>query len=165
MDIGSGAGFPGVPLKMVRPSLTLTLIETSLKRVRFLEVLISKLSLTNTEVVWRRAEDSGQDRSYRENYDLAVARGVADLAVLAELCFPFVKVGGIFIALKGPGVEDEVSKAGKAIETMGGRMEKIVKMSLPWDYGDRSIVVLRKESCTPGKYPRRPGIPNKRPIV
>ncbi len=165
VDIGSGAGFPGVPMKVARPSLTLTLVEASLKRIRFLELLISKLRLVRTEAVWGRAEDAGKRRTHRENYDLAVARGVAELAVLAELCLPFVRIGGIFIALKGPGIDDELLKAKKAIKIMGGRVENIVKTALPWNYGDRSLVVIRKESSTPEKYPRRPGIPNKRPIA
>jgi 16S rRNA (guanine527-N7)-methyltransferase len=165
VDVGTGAGFPGVPLKVERPSLGLTLVEASQKRVRFLESLVSTLGLSDTEVVWGRAEDVGRMRRHRENYDLAVARGVADLAVLAELCLPFVRVGGTFVALKGPSVEDELSRAVKAMGIMGGRMERIVRVSLPWNYGDRSIVVVRKEACTPEKYPRRPGIPNKRPIV
>ena len=165
VDIGTGAGFPGVPLKVERPSLSLTLVEASQKRVRFLELLVSALGLSDTEVVWGRAEDVGRMRRHRENYDLAVARGVADLTVLAELCLPFVRVGGAFVALKGPSVEDELSRAAKAMEIMGGRIEKIARVSLPRNYGDRSIVVVRKEVCTPEKYPRRPGIPNKRPIV
>lgn len=165
VDIGTGAGFPGVPLKVERPSLRLTLVEASQKRVRFLERLVSALGLSDTEVVWGRAEDVGHMVRHRENYDLAVARGVADLAVLAELCLPFVKVGGVFVALKGPGVEEELSKAVKAVGIMWGRVKKIVRMSLPWNYGDRSVVVVGKETCTAEKYPRRPGIPNKRPIV
>ncbi|NLJ61105.1 MAG: 16S rRNA (guanine(527)-N(7))-methyltransferase RsmG [Firmicutes bacterium] len=165
VDIGTGAGFPGVPLKAERPSLALTLVEASLKRVRFLEHLVSKLGLSDVEVVWGRAEDVGGMMHHRENYDLAVARGVAELSVLAELCLPFVRLGGAFVALKGPGVEGEVSKAMKAMETMGGCVENIVRMSLPWDHGERSIVVIRKEVSTPEKYPRRPGIPKKRPIA
>jgi 16S rRNA (guanine527-N7)-methyltransferase len=165
VDIGTGAGFPGVPLKVERPSLALTLLESSQKRVRFLELLVSKLGLSDTEVIWGRAEDVGRMGRHRENYDLAVARGVAELAVLAELCLPFVRVGGAFVAFKGPGVEHELPKAMKAMEIMGGRMEKIVRMALPWDYGERCIVITRKDASTPEKYPRRPGIPGKRPIV
>ena len=165
VDVGSGAGFPGIPLKVARPSLALTLIETSLKRVRFLETLISKLGLSKTEAVWQRAEEAGQDKRYRENCDLAVARGVAELAVLSELCLPFVRINGVFVALKGPGVNQELLRAESAIQTMGGQVEEIVEVILPWGFGDRSIVVIRKKSHTPGKYPRRPGIPNKRPIV
>lgn len=165
IDIGTGAGFPGVPLKVEMPSLALTLVESSQKRVRFLELLVSKLGLSDAEVVWGRAEDVGRMERHRENYDLAVARGVAELAVLAELCLPFVRVGGAFTALKGPGVERELPKSMKSVEIMGGRMEKIVRMALPWDYGERCIVTIRKEASTPEKYPRRPGIPGKRPIV
>lgn len=165
VDIGTGAGFPGVPLKVERPSLALTLVEASLKRVRFLEFLAAKLELSDIEVVWGRAEDVGRMRRHRENYDLAVARGVAELAVLAELCLPFVRIGGTFVALKGPGVERELRKAMKATEVMGGQIERIVRMALPWDHGDRNLVVIRKKAFTPEKYPRRPGIPGKRPIV
>jgi len=116
-------------------------------------------------VVWGRAEDIGRTVRHRENYDLAVARGVAELAVLAELCLPFVRVGGAFVAFKGPWVEHELAKAMKAIEVMGGRIEHITPIELPWGYGERRIVVIGKEASTPERFPRRPGIPGKRPIV
>ncbi|HCD42092.1 MAG: 16S rRNA (guanine(527)-N(7))-methyltransferase RsmG [Bacillota bacterium] len=165
VDVGTGAGFPGIPLKVQKPSLVLTLLEASRKRVEFLQVLASRLELTDTEVIWGRAEDIARNERHRETHDLVVARGVAEMAVLAELCLPFVKVGGVFAALKGPRVKDELPRGMKAIETMGGYMERIEDIALPWNYGQRSIVIIRKKTSTPEKYPRRPGIPAKRPIV
>ena len=164
VDVGSGAGFPGIPLKVKSPLLAITLVESSLKRVKFLECLISSLRLPDVKIIRSRAEDMGRINTQREKYDVAVARGVAELAVLSELCLPLVKPGGVFIAFKGPSIEGELTESGKAIEIMGGRLEKTVKIPLPWNHGDRSLVIIKKERYTPDKYPRRAGIPKKRPI-
>ncbi len=163
-DVGSGAGFPGVVLKVARPSIKLTLIEASRKRTEFLRHIADVLGLGDVEVVWDRAERLGRMPNHRESHDVAVARAVAELAVLAELCLPLVRIGGALVAQKGPRASEEVAGAVTAVEAMGGRVDRLIPASLPLGYGERTLVVIRKESPTPGKYPRRPGIPEKRPI-
>ncbi|MEW5867425.1 MAG: 16S rRNA (guanine(527)-N(7))-methyltransferase RsmG [Bacillota bacterium] len=164
VDVGSGAGFPGVPLKIVRPGIRLTLVEATRKRVEFLRHIVTVLGLGDVEVVWDRSENVSHAPGRREAYRVAVARAVADLAVLAELCLPLVEVGGTMLAQKGPEVAPEVARASAAVATMGGWVERIIPLSLPWGHGDRTLVVVRKHSHTPAKYPRRPGVPEKRPI-
>lgn len=164
VDVGSGAGFPGVPLKIVRPRIRLTLVEATRKRVEFLRHIVAVLGLTDVQVVWDRSENVGHAPGHREAYQVAVARAVADLAVLAELCLPLVEVGGTMLAQKGPKATPEVARASAAVATMGGWVERVIPLSLPWGHGDRTLVVVRKHSQTPAKYPRRPGVPEKCPI-
>lgn len=164
VDVGSGAGFPGVALKVARPGIKLTLVEASRKKAEFLRDIVEVLGLGDVEVLWDRAERVGRTAGHRESYDVATARAVAEMAVLAELCLPLVKVGGVLVAQKGPSASEEVAGALAAVEAMGGRVERLIPVSLPFGYGGRTLAVIRKESQTPEKYPRRPGIPDKRPI-
>lgn len=151
IDVGTGAGFPGLPLVIARPDMEVTLMDSLQKRLTFLDAVLCETGL-DAELVHSRAEDLGQNEEYREHYDIATARAVAPLNVLAEYCMPFVKVGGRFVALKGS--EDETETSLSAIETLGGEIESNVSYKLP--NGDsRSIVVVRKISQTPTQYPRK----------
>lgn len=151
IDVGTGAGFPGMPAIIARPDMSVTLMDSLQKRLSFLDAVLCETKL-DAELVHSRAEDLGQDTDYREKYDVATARAVAPLNVLAEYCMPFVKVGGLFVALKGS--EDETEQSKNAISTLGGEIEQNVSYKLP--NGDsRSIVVVRKISQTPTQYPRR----------
>lgn len=165
IDIGAGAGFPGLPLKIVCPGLQLTLLEASRKKTRFLEHIVIRLGLEGVEVIRGRAEEVGRGPTYRERYDLALARAVAELPVLVEYALPFCRVGGLFVAQKGPGVESEVRAAEAAITILGGKLRHIMHLELPPLAEPRSLVVIEKIAPTPEKYPRRPGIPSKRPLL
>lgn len=164
IDVGAGAGFPGIPLKVYCPGINVVLLDSLKKRVGFLAAVINQLGLTGIEALHGRAEEKGRDKNFREDFDLVVARAVAGLAVLAELCLPFVKPGGLFVAYKGPEVKEEIDAAGKALEILGGTVEQIHKVKLPFSGGDRSLVVVRKNHPTPGTYPRKPGMPEKKPL-
>ncbi len=164
LDVGSGAGFPGVPLKIVCPHWRVTLLEATGKKVRFLEHLREVLGLGNLEILHGRAEDFAKAPAYREQYDWVVARAVAEMPALAELTLPFAKIGGNVLALKGETAEAEVAQSGRAFSILGGELVKIVKIALPGLVEERRLVVVRKVACTPDAYPRRPGIPAKRPL-
>ncbi len=164
IDIGTGAGFPGIPIKIMYPRLRTVLMDSQQKRVNFLRKIVSDLSLESIEIYHGRAELFGRESSRREQYDLCVSRAVAALKVLCELCLPLVKVGGFFVALKGPDIDQEVLEAQNAIEILGGKTIQITKLNLPIIGDGRSIVVIEKMELTPQKYPRRPGIPTKRPL-
>lgn len=164
LDIGTGAGFPGIPIKICRPGLTVTLVESLDKRVNFLNEVISGLSLNQVEAIHARAEDIGRNKDYRESYDRVVARAVAGLGVLTEYCLPAVKVGGFFLAMKGPKLEEELAAAKKAIEIIGGEVESSINLRLPFTEDERNMVLIRKVKATPEKYPRRAGIPQKKPL-
>lgn len=164
VDVGSGAGFPGVALKVARPGIRLTLVEASGKKAGFLREIVGVLDLEDVEVLWDRAERVGRMAGHRESYDVATARGVAEMAALVEVCLPLVRVGGVFVAQKGPDVSEEMAGALAAVEAMGGRVERLIPVALPFGCGGRTLLVIRKESPTPEEYPRRPGIPEKRPI-
>lgn len=152
IDVGTGAGFPSVPVKIARPDLQLTLLDSLNKRIKFLEALSQQLGQDNKAVHFR-AEEAGRKGEFREQYDIATARAVADLAVLAEYCLPFVKVGGVFVALKGYDCQQEVERAEKAISLLGGKIQKVDRYILPED-NKRSVIVIEKISHTPAKYPR-----------
>ncbi len=152
IDVGTGAGFPSVPVKIARPDVDLTLLDSLNKRVTFLQALSQALGQKNAAIHFR-AEEAGRKTEYRERFDVATARAVADLAVLAEYCLPFVKVGGLFIALKGYDCEEEVAGAQKAIQLLGGKLEKVDRYILPKE-NKRSVIVIKKVSQTPAKYPR-----------
>ncbi|HOK42543.1 MAG TPA: 16S rRNA (guanine(527)-N(7))-methyltransferase RsmG [Thermoclostridium caenicola] len=164
IDVGTGAGLPGIPLKIVEESLTVTLLDSLEKRVKFLREVIGQLSLKGIEAVHGRAEDYGVKPDFREKFDLAVARAVADLPVLCEYCLPFVKPGGFFIAMKGPSVEQELEESGKALSVLGGEVADVRKLVLPFSEYERSIVLIRKCRHTPSGYPRKSGKPTKSPI-
>ena len=167
IDIGSGAGFPGIPLRIYQPRLDITLLEATRKKVEFLRHISRKLGFDSTlEVIHGRAEEYGRNWEYREKYDLAVSRAVSNLAILAEYCLPFVKIGGIFISQKGREISGELRKAGRAIKVLGGRVKEVIPYKLPLREAEleRNLVVIDKVERTPEDYPRRPGMPAKRPI-
>lgn len=164
IDVGTGAGFPGLPLKIVRPSLKVTLMDSLEKRVGFLNTVISELKLTSITAIHSRAEDAGASPDHREKYDAATARAVASLPVLLEYCLPFVKTGGIFIAMKGS-ASDEIKASSKALDLLGGRIEKIENFTLPGSDISRTIIIIKKFRQTPTKYPRKAGKPTKLPLI
>ncbi|HHY46254.1 MAG TPA: 16S rRNA (guanine(527)-N(7))-methyltransferase RsmG [Firmicutes bacterium] len=164
VDVGSGAGLPGLPLALHCPEVEMTLVEAVAKKASFLEHVAGLLGLANVRVIQARAEELGRENSYRETFDMAVSRGVAALPVLLEYCLPLVKVGGRFIAMKGPDVDREIYQASAALGELGGRVSGIREVELPEGMGIHTLVVVEKVGVTPGKYPRRPGIPAKRPI-
>ena len=164
IDIGAGAGFPSLPVKIVRDDLKITMLDSLNKRIGFLNDVIKEMGLKNIEAIHFRAEDAGKDKNFREKYDIATARAVADLAVLSEYALHFVKVGGYFVALKGNSPKEEAEKAKKAIREMGGEIEEIKEVKLPSGI-DHSLVIIRKVIPTPDKYPRKAGTPVKKPII
>jgi 16S rRNA (guanine527-N7)-methyltransferase len=163
IDVGTGAGFPGVALKIFRPGLKLTLMDSLKKRLVFLEAVAKALNI-NAAMIHSRAETAGQNKAHREKYDLAVSRAVAKLSVLAEYCLPLVKVGGYFVALKGASYETEIAEAEKAISALGGSLAKITPITLPFLPDKRAVIYLKKITPTPKTYPRREGIPSKNPL-
>lgn len=165
IDVGTGAGFPGVPLKIAVPEIRLTLLESTGKKTVFLQHLKEKLGLTGIEIVTGRAEEAAQAKQYREKFDTVLSRGVAPLSTLVELCLPFCAVGGSFIAQKKGDIAAEVQQAAKAINLMGGSLSEIKKIELDEFTDARCLVVIDKLTPTPENYPRRPGMPAKRPIV
>ncbi|ERI04867.1 16S rRNA (guanine(527)-N(7))-methyltransferase RsmG [Aneurinibacillus aneurinilyticus] len=165
IDVGSGAGFPGIPLKICFPSLKLTILDSLNKRLVFLQEVTRQLRLENVEFVHSRAEDAGRDKKYREQFDMATARAVARMNVLTELCIPFVKTGGIFLVMKGANVEEELNEGKKAIKALGGKTEKVETFELPEEKSERNIIIIRKQERTPAAYPRKAGTPAKKPLV
>jgi 16S rRNA (guanine527-N7)-methyltransferase len=164
IDVGSGAGFPGIPLKLVCPGARLTLLEATGKKVTFLEHVIERLSLRRVTAIKARAEELGHDPDHRAGYDLALARAVADMAVVAEYTLPFCKPGGWVVAQKGEAGPAEAWAAEKAIRLLGGELRRILPVELPGLPENRSLVIVEKVSPTPDVYPRRPGTPSKRPL-
>ena len=164
LDLGTGAGFPGIPLKIVFPQLEITLMDSLNKRVLFLCDVIDELGLTGIEAVHGRAEEAGRNQTYRASYDLCVSRAVANIATLSEYCLPFVRVGGRFVSYKSSTVDEEVEEGKKSIELMGGHISQVYKFALPDTDLQRSFVVIAKEKKTPKKYPRKAGTPSKDPI-
>ena len=165
IDLGTGAGFPGLPLKIFDESLDVTLMDSLNKRINFLNEVIDALELDGIETVHSRAEDLGKNKDYREKYDICISRAVANLATLSELCLPFVKVGGYFISMKGPKAEEELSCAKKAIKLLGGEFEEIKNYAIDETDFDHNLVIIRKVSSTPSKYPRNAPKPAKEPLV
>ena len=164
VDVGTGAGFPGLPVKISCPELSVTLIDSLEKRLKFLNEVITALDLKDCSTVHSRAEDTGRNKKYREKYDIVTARAVAKLSVLAEYCLPLVKVGGVFLAMKSHSEEEE-TEAGKAIALLGGTIEKSDTFKLPGTDMERTIIVVRKIRPTPARFPRKAGTPSKTPIV
>jgi 16S rRNA (guanine527-N7)-methyltransferase len=164
IDVGTGAGFPGIPIKIACPTIQLTLLEATGKKVRFLDHLRCALGLGQTEVLNARAEEVGHSPDHRERYDWAVARAVAEMSVLAEYLLPLVRVGGAVLAQKGERAPAEVQGAARAIETLGGRLRRLVPVELQGLAETRYLVIIDKTAATPEKYPRRPGMPAKRPL-
>jgi 16S rRNA (guanine527-N7)-methyltransferase len=164
IDVGAGAGFPGIPLKLVYPATRLTLLEATGKKVTFLEHMIDRLDLRRVTAVHARAEELAHDPAHREQYDLALARAVADLPVVVEYTLPFCKVGGWVVAQKGEAGAAEAWSSEKAIKLLGGELRRVVHVELPGLPEDRSLVIVEKVSPTAEIYPRRPGMPGKRPL-
>ena len=164
IDVGTGAGFPGLPLKILYPSLQLTLVESVGKKTAFCRHVIEKLKLENVQIITSRAETVGQDPAQREDYPWAVARAVAELSILVEYLLPLVRVGGAVLAQKGPSGPAEVHAAEKAIRILGGRLRMVIPVALPSMADEHTLVVIDKVAATPPQYPRHPGLPAKRPL-
>ena len=164
IDIGTGAGFPGIPIKIAFPHLQITLLDSLKKRIGFLNEVVEKLGLEEVETIHGRAEDFARDKQYREVYDLGVSRAVADLSVLSEYCLPYVKTGGSFIAYKSDTAEEEIKKSEPAIQVLGGKIETVLKFQLPETEIGRSFVRIDKIEATSNKYPRKAGVPLKKPL-
>ncbi len=164
IDVGTGAGFPGLPVKIANPRVKLTLVDSLQKRIGFLNEVIDTLGLDNVETIHSRAEELGVNKNYREKYDLCVSRAVANLTTLCELCLPFVRVGGFFVSLKGPKAPEELELAKKAIGLLGGSLERIETYDVSDTDLNHNIVVIKKISHTPTKYPRKAPKPAKEPL-
>lgn len=164
IDLGTGAGFPGMPLKIMFPDLKITLADSLNKRILFLDEVISELGLTDIQTVHARAEDLAHDPNYREQYDYCVSRAVANLSSLSEYCLPFVRIGGSFISYKSGEIEEELAAAKKAIFLLGGQFDRVIPFQLEGTDLNRSFVVIRKEKKTAKTYPRKSGMPTKKPL-
>ncbi|MCL1632205.1 16S rRNA (guanine(527)-N(7))-methyltransferase RsmG [Sporolactobacillus sp. CPB3-1] len=163
-DVGSGAGFPGIPLKILFPSLDLTIIDSLKKRLTFIQAVADTLDLDQITLCHDRAEDFAHKPDFREHFDLVTARAVARLSVLSEYCLPLVRMGGMFLALKGSNAGEELQQADHAIAELGGRLIKTVSLNLPDNSGKRTLIRIDKIRPTPDKYPRKSGIPMKKPL-
>ncbi|MFI8687880.1 16S rRNA (guanine(527)-N(7))-methyltransferase RsmG [Rossellomorea sp. NPDC077527] len=163
-DVGAGAGFPSIPIKICFPHLHISIVDSLNKRITFLNHLSDELGLENTNFYHDRAETFGKNKAHREKYDMVTARAVARMSVLSELCLPLVKKGGSFVAMKASNVNEELSNAKKAIGTLGGQTDKMYSFVLPEEESERNIVKINKVKETPNKYPRKPGTPNKLPL-
>ena len=164
IDVGTGAGFPGIPIKIMFPNLKITLMDSLNKRLLFLNEVINKLGLDKIELVHGRAEDLGKNSNYREKYDLCVSRAVANLSTLSEYCIPFIKKDGVFASYKASDSEEEINNSKNAIKILGGSISKVCETALPGTEVKRNIVIIKKDKCTSKKYPRKAGTPSKEPL-
>ncbi len=164
IDVGTGAGFPGIPLKIAFPHIRLTLLDALKKRLTFLSDVVEKLQLRDVELIHGRAEELGHHPGHRERYDVAISRAVARLNVLSEYCLPFVCIGGIFLAMKGSQAEQEKQEARSAIRRLGGGQIEEYRFDLPDEAGERTLYTIIKQATTPKAFPRKPGIPAKKPL-
>lgn len=164
IDVGTGAGFPGIPLKIVYPQLQMTLLDSLNKRVKFLQEVVDALGLTEVEALHGRAEEYAKKAEYREQYDCCVSRAVANLASLSEYCLPFVKIGGAFVPYKSGKIQEEIKMSGKAVEILGGKIRERKEFMLPETDMYRCLLYIEKMKATAKKYPRKAGMPTKEPL-
>lgn len=164
IDIGTGAGFPGLPLKICFSDFKITLLDSSIKKIKFLEHIVKLLRLSNVEILYGRAENFAKSEKHREKYDIVLARAIAKLPSLIEICLAFATIGGIFVAQKSD-VKDELKNSEKILNIVGGKLKEKKEVKIPFLSAKRYLIVIEKEKSTPMKYPRRPGIPQKRPIL
>ena len=165
IDIGTGAGFPGIPLKIAFPQLNIVLLDSLNKRINFLNEVIRELGLQDIRCIHGRAEDFAKQKEYRENFDLCVSRAVANMSTLSEYCMPYVKVNGYFVPYKSGKIDEELEQAKKAVAVLGGKIEHVEKFQLLDTDMERSFVVVKKQKATPKKYPRKAGMPSREPIA
>lgn len=165
IDIGTGGGFPGIPMKIIKPEVNIVLLDSLNKRIIFLNEVIKRLDLKNIKAIHGRAEDFAQEKQYREKFDVAVSRAVANLTVLSEYCIPYVKVGGYFVAMKGPAVEEEIKLSKNAIRMLGGQIEHIEKVHIEDSDLNHNLVIIKKVKQTHRDYPRKAGLVAKNPLV
>lgn len=164
IDVGTGAGFPGLPIAIMNPNINVTLLDSLNKRINFLNTVVAKLQLKNVVTIHSRAEDGARKVELRENFDVATSRAVANMAVLSEFCLPYVKLNGYFVALKGPAIDEEIREGKKAIETLGGELESIIEVNIEKSDLKHNIVEIKKIRKCPKIYPRKAGSINKKPI-
>lgn len=164
IDIGTGGGFPGIPMKIVKEDSKMVLLDSLNKRINFLNEVINELNLPNMKTIHGRAEDYAQTAEYRQRFDLAVSRAVANLTVLLEFCLPYVKVGGHFVALKGPAIDEEIKDAETALKLLGGKIEAIIEVDIEGSDLKHNLLVVKKVKDTPKKYPRKAGMVTKNPL-
>ena len=165
IDVGTGAGFPGIPIKIVNPNLKVVLVDSLNKRINFLQEVIKQLNLDNIEVIHARAEDLGQNKKYRETFDIVTSRAVANMSVLSEYLLPLAKVSGKCICMKGSDVEEELENSKYAINLLGGKIEQVDKFELSNERIGRNIIIVKKLKNTPNSYPRKAGTPAKKPLI
>jgi len=164
LDMGTGAGFPGIPLKILYSEAKFVLVDSLNKRIQFLKNVVEKLNLKNIHCIHGRAEQLGQEKDYRETFNVVVSRAVAPLAILSEYCIPFLKTDGVFLCLKGPKYKEEIQRSMGAIKKLGGKLEEVKPIKLPFSDITHYILIIRKINKTPTRYPRKPGKPTKSPI-
>jgi len=164
IDVGTGAGFPGIPIKIICPSINLSLLEARKKKTKFLEKILEEMNFQQVEILDGRAEAFGKCPNYREKYDIALSRAVAHLNTLSEYCLPLVRVGGLFVAQKGRSYNEEIDKALKIVQFLGGELIGVENVRIPFINQERHLLIIKKIKVTPLKYPRKEGLPHKRPL-
>ena len=164
IDVGTGAGFPGIPIAIMRPDLSVTLLDSLNKRINFLNIVVNALGLTNVKTIHSRAEDGARIKELRENFDIATSRAVANMTVLAEFCIPYIKVGGHFVALKGPAIEEELANSKNALGVLGGKLKDVIEVEIEGTDVKHNIVIVDKVKECPSSYPRKAGIVTKKPL-